>query len=185
MTGGARAVTYAAGALFIGVGLAGLLTSGIGLLGWALWFGGLAVAHDALFVPLVLGVVHVTRRAPWPYAAGMVTAAAVTLVALPAVLGLGRRADDPSILPQAYGVHLATVILLIAVVTGAVATLNAYAHLMGKAILTIVGALLAIWLIFMVVGMIISALKFLIWIGFLAVIAAVVVTIVSRLAKSD
>lgn len=180
-----RRVSYAAGAAFIGIGLAGLVASGTGLLGWALWFGGLAVAHDALLAPLVLGIAHLTRRAPWPYAAGMIMAAAVTAVALPAVLRLGERADDPSVLPQAYGVHLATIILLIAVVTSAAAALNAYAHLMGKAILTIVGVLLAIWLIFMVIGMIISALKFLIWIGFLAVIAAVVVTIISRLAKSD
>ena len=56
---------------------------------------------------------------------------------------------------------------------------------MGKAILTIVGVLLSIWLIFMVIGMIISALKFLIWIGFLAVIAAVVVTLISKMAKSS
>jgi len=56
---------------------------------------------------------------------------------------------------------------------------------MGKAILTIIGVLLSIWLIFMVIGMIISALKFLIWVGFLAVIAAVVVTLIARLAKSD
>jgi hypothetical protein len=55
---------------------------------------------------------------------------------------------------------------------------------MGKAILTIVGVLLAIWLIFMVIGMIISALKFLIWVGFLAVIGAVIVTLISRMAKS-
>jgi hypothetical protein len=55
---------------------------------------------------------------------------------------------------------------------------------MGKAILTIVGVLLSIWLIFMVIGMIISALKFLIWIGFLAVIGAVIVILISRLAKS-
>jgi hypothetical protein len=55
---------------------------------------------------------------------------------------------------------------------------------MGKAILTIVGVLLSIWLIFMVIGMIISALKFLIWLGFLAVIAAVIVTVISRMAKS-
>jgi hypothetical protein len=185
MTRAARSLTYAVGAVLIGIGLAGLLTSGTSLLGWALWFAGLAVAHDALFVPLVLCVVHLTRRVPWPYAAGLVTAAAVTAVALPAVLGFGKRADNPSVLPQAYGAHLATIIALIAVVTGAVAVLDAYAHLMGKAILTIVGVLLAIWLIFMVIGMIISALKFLIWIGFLAVIAAVVVTLVSRLAKSD
>jgi uncharacterized membrane protein len=62
---------------------------------------------------------------------------------------------------------------------------NAYAHPMGKLILTVIGVLLSIWLIFMVIGMIISALKFLIWIGFLAVIAAIVVTLISRLAKSD
>jgi hypothetical protein len=55
---------------------------------------------------------------------------------------------------------------------------------MGKAILTIVGVLLSIWLIFMVIGMVISALKFLLWIGLLAVIAAVVVTVISRMAKS-
>jgi hypothetical protein len=180
-----RRVSYAAGAALIGIGLAGLVTSGTGLLGWALWFGGLAVAHDALLAPLVLGVARLARRAPWPYAAGMITAAAVTAVALPAVLRLGERADDPSVLPQAYGVHLATIICLIAVATGAVAAMNAYAHLMGKAILSIVGVLLAIWLIFMVVGLIISALKTLIWIGFLAVIAAVIVMAISKLAKSD
>jgi hypothetical protein len=55
---------------------------------------------------------------------------------------------------------------------------------MGKTILSILGILLAIWLVFMVVGMIISALKFLIWIGFLAVIGAIIVTLVSRMAKS-
>jgi hypothetical protein len=180
-----RTVTYAAGAAFIGIGLVGLAGSGTALLGWALWFGGLAVAHDALFAPMVLCVVRFTRRAPRPVTAGLVTAAAVTAVALPAVLGFGRRADNPSVLPQAYGLHLVTIVVLTVFVTSALAVLNAYAHLMGKAILTIVGVLLAIWLIFMVVGMIISALKVLIWIGFLAVIAAVVVTLVSRLAKSD
>ncbi|MCW2861296.1 MAG: hypothetical protein JWP48_3004 [Actinoallomurus sp.] len=70
-------------------------------------------------------------------------------------------------------------------VTTAIAALTAYAPLMGKAILTIVGVLLSIWLIFMVIGMIISALKFLMWLGLLAIIAAVVVTLVSRMAKSD
>jgi hypothetical protein len=179
-----RNVLYAAGAAFIALGLAGLIASGTSLPGWALWFAGLAVAHDALLVPVVLGMSRLTRRAPWPFAAGLITAGAVTVVALPAVLGYGRRPDNPSVLPQAYGWHLVTVVIFIAVVTSALAVLNAYAHLMGKAILTIVGVLLAIWLIFMVVGMIISALKFLIWLGFLAVIGAIVVTLISKLAKS-
>lgn len=55
---------------------------------------------------------------------------------------------------------------------------------MSKAILSIVGGLLAIWLVFMAIGMIISALKVLIWVGFLAVIAAIIVTLIGRLAKS-
>jgi hypothetical protein len=56
---------------------------------------------------------------------------------------------------------------------------------MGKTILTILGVLLAIWLVFMVIGMIISALKFLIWVGFLAVIGAIIVTLISKMAKSE
>lgn len=179
-----RKLAYAVGAAFVAIGLFGLLGSGTSLVGWGLWFGGLAVAHDVLVVPLVLGVARLTRRAPWPYAMGPIMAGAVTVVALPAVLGYGRRPDNPSVLPQAYGTHLVTIVILIGLVTGAVAVLNAYAHLMGKAILSIVGVLLAIWLIFMVIGMIISALKALIWIGFLAVIAAIVVTLISKLAKS-
>jgi hypothetical protein len=85
------------------------------------------------------------------------------------------------VLPQAYGVQL---VMISGIVTAAAVAANAYAQPMGKAILTIVGVLLSIWLIFMVIGMIISALKFLIWIGLLAVIAAVVVTVISRMAKS-
>jgi hypothetical protein len=55
---------------------------------------------------------------------------------------------------------------------------------MGKAILTVIGVLLAIWFLFTIVGMLIAALKFLIWLGVLAVVAAVIVTIVARFAKS-
>ncbi|GAA4637574.1 hypothetical protein GCM10023196_091910 [Actinoallomurus vinaceus] len=61
---------------------------------------------------------------------------------------------------------------------------SAYARLMGRAILTIIGILLAIWLLFTVLGMLISALKFLLWLGVLAVIGAVIVTVISKMAKS-
>jgi hypothetical protein len=178
-----RKALYAAGAALIAVGLAGI-ASHLGVVGWAVWFAGVAVVHDAVLAPLVIGVGYATRRVPalWRYAA--VVAGTVTLVALPAVLGYGRRGDNPSVLPQAYGRHLIAIIVLTGLVTAAVAALNAYARPMGKAILTIVGVLLSIWLIFMVIGMIISALKFLFWIGLLAVIAAVVVTLISKMAKS-
>jgi hypothetical protein len=55
---------------------------------------------------------------------------------------------------------------------------------MGRTILTILGILLAIWLLFTVLGMIIAALKFLVWIGLLAFFAAILVTVVGRFAKS-
>ncbi|WP_378208012.1 hypothetical protein [Actinoallomurus acaciae] len=179
-----RRTLYAAGAVLIGVGLVGIGRH-IGVVGWAIWFAGVAVVHDAVFAPLVFGAAYVTRRVPAPWRRAAVIAGTVTLVALPAVLGFGRRGDNPSVLPQAYGRHLVSIVILIGLVTTAVAALNAYARPMGKAILSIVGVLLAIWLIFMVIGMIISALKFLIWIGFLAVIGAVVVTLISKMAKSS
>jgi hypothetical protein len=179
-----RRAVYAAGAVLIAVGLAGIVRH-VPVVGWVIWFAGVAVVHDAVFAPLVFGAAHVTRRVPALWRRAAVVAGTVTLVALPAVLGFGRRRDNPSILPQAYGRHLVAIVILIGLVTAAVAALNAYARPMGKAILSIVGVLLAIWLVFMVIGMIISALKFFIWIGFLAVIAAVVVTLISKMAKSS
>jgi hypothetical protein len=179
-----RRVVYAAGAVLVGIGLLGVVRH-TAVVGWALWFAGVAVVHDALLAPLVIGVGRATRRAPAIWRRALAVAGAVALVALPAVLGFGRRGDNPSILPQAYGMHLFAIIVAIGLGTAAVAGLNAYAHLMGKAILSIIGVLLAIWLVFMVIGMIISALKFLIWVGFLAVIAAIVVTLISKMAKSS
>lgn len=55
---------------------------------------------------------------------------------------------------------------------------------MGRTILTILGVLLAIWLLFTVVGMLIAALKALIWIGLLAFLVAIVVTVFGRFARS-
>lgn len=55
---------------------------------------------------------------------------------------------------------------------------------MGKAILSIIGILLAIWLLFTAIGMIVATLKFLFWIGLLAVLAAIVVTVIAKMAKS-
>ncbi len=54
---------------------------------------------------------------------------------------------------------------------------------MRRAILAILGILLAVWLFFTVIGMLIAALKFFIWLGLLAVLGAVVITVLSRLSK--
>lgn len=55
---------------------------------------------------------------------------------------------------------------------------------MGRIILSIIGILLAIWLFFTVLGMLVAALKALIWIGGLAVLGVVIVIMLSRMAKS-
>ncbi|MEV5705263.1 hypothetical protein [Actinoallomurus sp. NPDC052274] len=114
-----RLIPYAAGATLIGVGGVGLLRDAADThpAGWLVWFAGAALVHDLLLVPLVLCVVLLTGRLPASYRrpirVSLVLAASVSAVALPMVLGLGRRAGDPSRLPQAYGVHLAVILGLI------------------------------------------------------------------------
>jgi hypothetical protein len=55
---------------------------------------------------------------------------------------------------------------------------------MGKTILTIAGVVLAIWLLFTVIGAILSMLKFFFFIGFVAVIGYVAVMLISKSSKS-
>lgn len=185
-----RRLGYAAGAALVAFGVAGLLrhASDTHPVGWFLWFAGAAVAHDLLVAPLVIGAGLVVTRLPRAYRhparTALVLVGAVTVVALPMVLGFGRRADDPSVLPQAYGAHLAAIAAIIGVSAAAIAASNAYSHFMGRAILTVIGVLLAIWFLLTVIGLLIAALKFLIWLGVLAVVAAVIVTVVARFAKS-
>jgi hypothetical protein len=114
-----RITAYATGALFIAIGLWGILTAtDSDPLGWAVWFGGAAVVHDGVLVPCVLLVGALTTRLPLSYRRRvqvvLMTGAVVTLVALPFVLGLGRRADNPSILPLPYGRNLLIVLAVIA-----------------------------------------------------------------------
>jgi hypothetical protein len=84
-------------------------------LGQLAFLAALVVAHDAVLVPLTIGVgVVIGRFLPVPArrparAAALITLA-VTLVALPFVLGRGRRPDDPSALPLDYGRGLLVVL---------------------------------------------------------------------------
>ncbi|MEV0975167.1 hypothetical protein [Microtetraspora glauca] len=86
----------------------------------ALWFGGGAAVHDLVLVPLVLAVGVPASRLRGPYRVGLVIAGMLALVSLPVVLGLGRRADNPSQLPLNYGANVAVVLASIALVAVAV-----------------------------------------------------------------
>jgi hypothetical protein len=55
---------------------------------------------------------------------------------------------------------------------------------MGRTVLSIVGILLAIWLAFMVIGAIIAAVKFLFFVGLVALLVTFAVVIVGRLSRS-
>lgn len=61
---------------------------------------------------------------------------------------------------------------------------RAYLKGMGRTILTVIGVLLAIWVAFMVIGAIIAAVKFLFFVGLLALIVTFAVVVVGRLSRS-
>lgn len=107
------AVVSVAGAALIGWGVYGIAAH-VGFAGWAVWFAGAAVLHDGVLVPLVLVAGAATGRVPGAYRtivrAALVAAGCVTAVALPLVLGKGRRAEEPSRLPLPYDRNLAVVL---------------------------------------------------------------------------
>jgi hypothetical protein len=119
----ARWSLVVAGVLVLGYGVAGLLTDPDGRpVGQAVFLAGLVVAHDWVFMPLVLGAGALVARVPAvarpAVRAAGIASLALGLVATPLVLGFGRRADDPSALPLPYGRNLAA---LLAVVWGVAA----------------------------------------------------------------
>lgn len=121
-----RILPYGAGVLLVLYGFNGMLRDAADThpFGWALWFLGVAVVHDLLFAPTILAAGLLTRRIPRPYRRviqpALAIATAVALIALPIVLALGERPDDPSALPLPYPRNLAIVLALIA--TAALAT---------------------------------------------------------------
>ncbi|MFB4303564.1 hypothetical protein [Actinomadura sp. NTSP31] len=123
-----RILPYAAGLALIGFGLRGIVAD-VPVRGWATWFVGAAVLHDGVLVPAVLVAGLVTGRIPVAHRrvvrAALIVAACVTAVALPLVLGYGRRPDVPSQLPLPYGRNLAIVVGAIAAVTVAVTAARA------------------------------------------------------------
>jgi hypothetical protein len=83
-----------------------------------LFLAGVLVAHDAVLLPTAIGVGALIGRFVPAAARGGVRAAAfitaaLLVVAVPLVLGFGRRPDDPSALPLHYGRGLAAMLALV------------------------------------------------------------------------
>ena len=118
----ARAVLVTMGVLVMGFAVAGLLTDpDVAPDGVLLFLAGVLAGHDVVWMAVVLiaGAV-LARLGPRRRAlvrAAAISAATVTVVAVPLVLGFGRPADDPSALPLPYGRNLAVVLAGVATVT--------------------------------------------------------------------
>jgi hypothetical protein len=116
-----RRLAVAAGVALLAVGLRGIVSDALLThpVNWALFFIGGALAHDLLLAPAVAVVGTVARRVPVSVRplvfGGMVVTGLLTAVALPVVLGFGRRPDNPSQLPLDYGRNLVLVLVLVLV----------------------------------------------------------------------
>ncbi|MDI5937901.1 MULTISPECIES: hypothetical protein [unclassified Micromonospora] len=115
-----RSVLVAVGVLLMGYAVVGgsadpdLKPAGV-----LLFLAGVLAGHDLVWmVVLLAGGAAVARWVPRrhrPVArAAAISAAALTVVAVPLVLGFGRPPDNPSVLPLPYGRNLAAVLLLVA-----------------------------------------------------------------------
>ncbi|MFY1583749.1 hypothetical protein ACN267_04530 [Micromonospora sp. WMMD734] len=115
-----RVALVAAGVLLIGYAVVGASTDpGLAPTGVLVFLAGVLVGHDVVWMAGLLAVGallarFVPRRHRPVVRAGAVSAAALTVVALPLVLGFGRPSDDPSVLPLPYGRNLVVVLLLVA-----------------------------------------------------------------------
>jgi Na+/proline symporter len=99
---GALAMTYA---------VIGALTDRDVKFGDLLFLVAVLVAHDGVLMPLIIGAGVLLGRFLPRARRGLVRAVliaglAVTVVAFPLVLGRGRAADNPSLLPRSYGLGL-------------------------------------------------------------------------------
>jgi len=104
----------AAGALVMGYAVLGATTEpGLKVGGVALFLAVMVAGHDGLFLPLVIVAGRLVKRVGHLVRAAAVVSLAVTVVAMPFVLGYGRDPDNPSALPLAYGRGLVLILLAI------------------------------------------------------------------------
>ncbi|MET8148647.1 hypothetical protein ACIBSW_35445 [Actinoplanes sp. NPDC049668] len=106
------------GALIMAYAVSGALTDDDVKGGALIFLVAVLVAHDGIMLPLTIGAgVLIGRIVPsrlrTPVRVAAVISLAVTVVALPLVLGRGRVPDNPSILPLHYGRGLIVVYTVI------------------------------------------------------------------------
>ncbi|AGZ42965.1 hypothetical protein [Actinoplanes friuliensis] len=114
----ARITLIASGTLVMAYAVSGALTDKDVKFGALLFLVGVLVFHDALFLPLTIGAgellgLLVPAGLRTPVRVAGVISLALTVVALPLVLGRGRVADNPSILPLNYGRGLLVIFAVI------------------------------------------------------------------------
>lgn len=121
-----RTALLVIGVAGMGYAVAGAVTDpDVRLGGVLLFLTAVLVAHDGVWLPAVLlAGALLDRVAPARHRGTVrvaaIAAAALTVAALPLVLGLGRTADNPSALPLNYGRNLALVLLAVAGTTALV-----------------------------------------------------------------
>lgn len=113
-------VSLVIGSAFIAFGLWSLFShaSQTDPVNFAIFFIGLALAHDLVVAPAALATATATRRTTPSLARGLVlgvlmVSAVVTLFAIPAVFGFGAQADNPSFLPRNYAWGLLAVLAIV------------------------------------------------------------------------
>ena len=114
-----RRVLIIGGVLLMGFAVAGAVTDpDVDLIGVPLFLIAVLILHDGIFLPLVIGTGALVNRVvppPWRVTvrvAGIISLA-VSVVALPMVLGFGRSPGNPSLLPRDYGPGLVGVLALV------------------------------------------------------------------------
>ncbi|WP_249999154.1 hypothetical protein [Actinoplanes sp. M2I2] len=118
-----RAALVGSGALLMAYAVAGALTDpGVKPFGVVLFLAAVLVAHDAVWMPVVLAAGallgrFVARRHRPVVRAAALMAASLLVVAVPLVVAV-RPADNPSVLPLAYGRDL--VLTLAALAAGTI-----------------------------------------------------------------
>jgi hypothetical protein len=124
-----RVALVVVGAVLIAYAMVGVLADAdadpIGMLVFLL---AVVVGHDLVWMPLALGAGLLIARCGAGVRVAALVAASVAMAGLPLVLGLGRPADNPSVLPLHYGRNLALILLVVAAVPAAVAILKKFAR---------------------------------------------------------